>query len=93
MRPVSSVRRLLYDEWVENTRKQVDKLSKGKLGYLHIRGMNMSSFRKMEEDLFAAGHGKQGLIIDVRFNGGGSINPAEKLQGFDQRPLVSGLRV
>lgn len=34
--------------------------------------MNMSSLRDMEEDLFDAGHGKDGLVIDVRFNGGGS---------------------
>ena len=32
----------------------------------------MSSFRQMEEDLYHAGVGKEGLIIDVRFNGGGS---------------------
>jgi tricorn protease len=34
--------------------------------------MNMSSFRQMEQDLYDAGFGKEGLIIDVRFNGGGS---------------------
>jgi len=72
LRPIRSVAGLLYDEFVENNRKQVDELSDGKLGYLHIRGMNMSSFRQMEEDLYHAGAGKDGLIIDVRFNGGGS---------------------
>ncbi len=72
VRPVASIRGLLYDEFVESTRAQVDELSGGTLGYLHIRGMNMSSFRQMEEDLFHAGDGKEGLIIDVRFNGGGS---------------------
>lgn len=72
VRPAGSVNGLLYDEWVERTRARVDELSDGKLGYLHIRGMNFTSFRQMEEDLFHAGHGKEGLIIDVRFNGGGS---------------------
>jgi len=72
VRPTRSVAGLLYDEFVENNRKKVDELSNGKLGYLHIRGMNMSSFRQMEEDLYHAGAGKDGLIIDVRFNGGGS---------------------
>lgn len=72
VRPIRSVAGLLYDEFVENARKKVDELSDGKLGYLHIRGMNMSSFRQMEEDLYHAGAGKDGLIIDVRFNGGGS---------------------
>lgn len=72
VRPVSSVAFLLYDEWVEKTRAKVEELSDGKLGYLHIRGMNFTSFRQMEEDIFDAGYGKEGLIIDVRFNGGGS---------------------
>lgn len=72
VRPTASVAGLLYDEWVEKTRAKVDELSEGKLGYLHIRGMNMGSFRQMEEDIYHAGAGKEGLIIDVRFNGGGS---------------------
>lgn len=72
VRPTRSVQGLLYDEFVENTRRAVEEQSDGTLGYLHIRGMNMSSFRDMEKDLYDAGEGKEGLIIDVRFNGGGS---------------------
>lgn len=72
VRPTRSVAGLLYDEWVENNRKMVEELSDGKLGYAHIRGMNMSSFYQLETDLHLAGAGKDGLVIDVRFNGGGS---------------------
>jgi len=72
VRPSASVAGLLYEEWIEKTRVKVDELSEGKLGYLHIQGMNFTSFRQMEEDLYHAGAGKEGLIIDVRFNGGGS---------------------
>ncbi len=72
VRPVGSVSGLLYDEWVDDCRAEVERLSGGKLGYAHIRGMNFQSFRQLEEDLYAAGAGKDGLIIDVRFNGGGS---------------------
>lgn len=72
VRPTPSVGGLLYDEWVEATRAEVERLSGGRLGYLHIQGMNFPSFRQMEEDLYHAGVGKDGLIIDVRFNGGGS---------------------
>lgn len=72
VRPVASVDPLLYKEWVGRTRAEVERLSGGKLGYLHIQGMNMPSFRQFEEDLYAAGAGKEGLIIDVRFNGGGN---------------------
>lgn len=72
VRPTTSVGGLLYEEWVEKTRAKVEELSEGKLGYLHIQGMNFSSFRQLEEDIYHAGAGKDGLIIDVRFNGGGS---------------------
>ncbi len=63
---------LLYADWVERTRQAVEKMSKGRLGYLHIRGMNMPSFRRMEQDIYAAGAGKDVLLVDVRYNGGGS---------------------
>lgn len=66
------VRPLLYRHWIEGNRRLVDKLSGGKLGYLHIDAMSMPSFYKFEEELFAQGHGKEGLVIDVRENGGGS---------------------
>ena len=52
-------------------RESVDSLSNGRLGYLHIKGMNMPSVHEFEQDLYAAAHGKDGLIIDVRDNGGG----------------------
>jgi tricorn protease len=61
-----------YRDEVLRNRKRVDELSGGKLGYLHIRAMDMASVRDFERDLFAAADGKLGLIIDVRDNGGGS---------------------
>ena len=75
LRPISylEARRLHYDAWVKENRKQVDKLSQGKLGYLHISGMSMPNFYKFEEELYAVGAGKDGLVIDVRENPGGSI--------------------
>lgn len=33
--------------------------------------MDMPSFEEFERELTAAGYGKQGLVIDVRYNGGG----------------------
>ncbi len=70
--PFAARRALLYEDWVHTTRKEVERASKGKLGWLHIRGMNMPSFARLEADLYAAGAGKDGLLIDVRWNGGGS---------------------
>jgi len=62
---------LAYEAEVRRRRARVEALSDGRLGYLHIRGMNMPSVRDFERDLYAAAHGKDGLIIDVRDNGGG----------------------
>ncbi|CAN5746361.1 S41 family peptidase [soil metagenome] len=74
LRPISygSLRSLLYDKWVKDNRAKVEELSDGQLGYLHIAGMNASSFNKFQEELYSAGAGRDGLVIDVRENGGGS---------------------
>lgn len=69
--PVSSLRNELYDDWVNERRRLTEKYSNGRLGYLHIRGMNWSSFERFERELMAAGYGKDGIVIDVRYNGGG----------------------
>lgn len=71
IRPSSSIGNELYDEWVEQRRQLTNKYSNGKLGYIHIRGMSMPSFEEFERELTASGLGKEGLVIDVRFNGGG----------------------
>jgi tricorn protease len=60
-----------YEEEVARRREMVDRLSGGRLGYLHIRSMDIGSVREFERDLYAAAHGRDGLIIDVRDNGGG----------------------
>lgn len=72
IRPTSSVRQLMYEEWVSDRKKLVDKMSNGRLGYIHIQGMNIPSFEVFERELTAAGYGKDGLVVDVRYNGGGS---------------------
>lgn len=73
LRPISwtEARSLLYEKWMADNRAAVDRLSGGRLGYLHIAGMNMPSFRRFEQELYAVGFGKEGLLIDVRENGGG----------------------
>lgn len=64
-------RNLAYDDEITRRRETVEATSDGRLGYLHIRGMNMPSVHDFEHDLYAAAHGKDGLLIDVRDNGGG----------------------
>lgn len=73
IRPVAyaAYAELQYQAWVEAQRQHVERQSEGRVGYLHIRGMDETSFDVFERDLYAAASGKDGLIIDVRNNGGG----------------------
>lgn len=71
IRPKSSNRTENYNAWVKARKRLTDKYSNGKLGYIHIQGMNWTSFERFERELTAAGLGKEGIVIDVRFNGGG----------------------
>tara|TARA_R110001592_G_scaffold162584_2_gene396061 strand:- start:206616 stop:209822 length:3207 start_codon:yes stop_codon:yes gene_type:complete len=71
IRPSSSVEDELYEEWVADRAKLVDEYSNGRLGYIHIKGMDKPSFERFERELMASGYGKEGIVIDVRYNGGG----------------------
>lgn len=72
IRPTNMIRQQLYQEWVNERKKLVEKFSGGRLGYIHIQGMDYGSFETFERELTASGYGKDGLVIDVRYNGGGS---------------------
>lgn len=69
---VSQYATLRYEKWVKDRRDMVDKLSGGKVGYVHIRAMNQDSLRKFEKELREF-RNKPALIIDQRWNGGGNI--------------------
>jgi Tol biopolymer transport system component/C-terminal processing protease CtpA/Prc len=65
---------LLYQRWVTNNRKKVEELSGGKVGYVHVQGMNDGSYRTTYEDVLGKAAGKEALIVDTRFNGGGWLH-------------------
>ncbi len=69
--PTDNLDRQRYNEWVEDRRRLTEKYSNGRLGYIHIQGMNWPSFERFERELVAAGEDKDGIVIDVRYNGGG----------------------
>ncbi len=71
---IGAERELLYKRWVRRERAQVDKLSGGRLGYVHVRGMNDASFRQTYADALGRASGKEALIVDTRFNGGGNLH-------------------
>jgi len=65
--------RLLYERWVRSRRAAVEKLSNGRLGYAHIRGMNDGAYREVFEETFGRAVNKEAIILDTRFNGGGNL--------------------
>jgi tricorn protease len=68
--PLHSERRLRYQDWVVGRRRQVRDLGNGRLGYLHVPDMMGAGWAHFSRDLRTEMH-YEGLIIDVRANGGG----------------------
>ncbi len=65
---------VLYHRWVERNRAEVERLSGGRLGYVHIQGMNSESFRKTYSELLGRYRHKEAVVVDVRHNGGGWLH-------------------
>jgi tricorn protease len=65
---------LLYHRWTERNRRTVDSLSGGRIGYIHVRGMNVESFKNVYEEALGRYHDKAALVVDTRFNGGGWLH-------------------
>ncbi len=76
---------LLYERWVKKMRDLTDKLSGGKIGYTHVRGMDDESFRESYSEILGRMVDKKALIVDTRFNGGGWLHD-------DLASLLSGKR-
>ena len=66
-------RNLRYSEWEYSRRVLVDKASHGTIGYVHLRAMGSQDIEKWARDYYPV-FNRQGLIIDVRHNNGGSID-------------------
>ncbi|MBN2265382.1 MAG: PD40 domain-containing protein [Candidatus Aminicenantes bacterium] len=64
---------LLYRRWVLRNREEVERLSGGRLGYIHIPGMSDSAYRSAFEEVMGKFATKEGLVVDTRFNGGGDL--------------------
>ncbi|MEM7314740.1 MAG: S41 family peptidase, partial [Planctomycetota bacterium] len=65
---------LMYERWVKNRRDLVAKLSDGRLGYVHVRGMNDPSFRVVYSEILGRNFDKEAIVVDTRWNGGGWLH-------------------
>jgi Tol biopolymer transport system component/C-terminal processing protease CtpA/Prc len=64
---------LLYRRWVLRNQAEVEKLSGGRLGYIHVPGMSDGAYRSAYEEVMGKFATKEGLVVDTRFNGGGDL--------------------
>jgi Tol biopolymer transport system component/C-terminal processing protease CtpA/Prc len=66
---------LRYRAWVEGRRAYVDRISGGKLGYVHLADMSSEALQKFYIDLDVQNREKQAVVIDIRNNDGGFVDP------------------
>jgi C-terminal processing protease CtpA/Prc len=69
----SEARDLISKQSIKQLNLEVNRLSGKHLGYLHIARMQWEDLYRFEQEVFARGFGKDGLVIDVRSNPGGFV--------------------
>ena len=65
---------LLYKRWVRQREEMVERLSGGKVGYVHIQGMDSQSYRELYSKALGKYRTCEALIVDTRHNGGGWLH-------------------
>ena len=72
--PVRSEAEGLYKRWVRRREEMVQKLSNGRVGYVHVEGMDSQSFREVFSNALGKYRNCEALIVDTRHNGGGWLH-------------------
>lgn len=72
--PIRDEAPLYYYEWVQNNIAKVDKMSNGKIGYIHVPDMLQNGLNEFAKHYYPQ-LGKKALVIDMRGNGGGNVSP------------------
>ncbi len=66
---------LAYRAWVASRRALVNRLSGGRLGYVHLEDMGEGSLAQLTLDLDTDNQAKDGVVVDIRNNNGGFVDP------------------
>jgi tricorn protease len=85
-RPLDTEDNLIYLAWITGNRERTTKLSNGRVGYIHLPDMGEDGMREFIKQYFGQVR-KEGLIVDVRENGGGFISQT-LLERLARRPLA-----
>lgn len=72
-RPVTDESNLIYLDWVTGNRRKVAEMSGGRVGYLHVPDMGANGIREFIKWYYGQ-LDKEGLVVDVRANGGGNVS-------------------
>lgn len=72
--PTGNEHGLYYYDWVETNIEKVNKATNGRIGYVHIPDMGVSGLNEFVKYYYPQIR-KEGLIVDVRGNGGGNVSP------------------
>lgn len=83
---LESETRLRHLAWIENNRQRVDKATDGRIGYIYVRSTGLDGQNELVRQFYGQ-MGKEGMIIDERFNSGGQI-PDRFIELLDRDPLA-----
>ncbi|MBF6629360.1 MAG: PD40 domain-containing protein [Proteiniphilum sp.] len=86
VKTITGEQELRYLNWVNSRRALVDKLSDGRIGYIHVPNTAIEGNRELFKGMLAYNH-EEALIIDDRYNGGGFI-PDRMIDLLNRRTLV-----
>ncbi len=85
VKPIKSETDLRYLNWVAERAAYVDRLSNGRIGYVHLPNTHVDGNRELFKQ-FLPQITKEALIIDDRYNGGGFI-PEHMIAMLAREPL------
>ncbi|MFW0714383.1 S41 family peptidase [Pedobacter sp. N23S346] len=77
----------LYDEWISNNRKNVDKWGNNRIAYSYMKNMSGGELETFLLDMVAQEENKDAIILDLRYNTGGNVHD-EVLKFLSQRPYL-----
>jgi tricorn protease len=86
VRPVKNEQDLRYFTWVKANRERVDRMSGGRIGYIHMPDTAVAGNRELFKYFYPQA-GRQALILDDRYNGGGFM--PDRMMALLSRPLLS----
>jgi tricorn protease len=84
--PVESETALRNRAWIDDNRRQVDQLSGGRLAYVYLPDTSVGGYTNFNRYYYAQ-VGREGTVVDERFNGGGSA--ADYIIDNLRRPLMN----